>query len=228
MSLVQYKIRCTTDNTWEVSSFIPSTDPIPTTCPVNGAHTINSTLTYIFDTSDVSSTTTTGGLTTSMIASSSQVSDITLTLPPTTGTSGYVMQTDGTGVLSFVDVNNLFSDSGYIMAGGDEINTTKSSFQTIFKLMFPGTSTFGNISAIKVVARSERGNSEIRILDRTNATIIAGPTTLVDDDGSGDEDDSILTLTSIQNVPTGEAIFEVQGRKTTGKKCYISYCIIIP
>lgn len=49
---VKYRIRCTTDNTWEETDFISSTDPIPTTCPVDSGHTINTGLTSIVEVID--------------------------------------------------------------------------------------------------------------------------------------------------------------------------------
>jgi len=46
--LVRYRIRCTTDNTWEYE-WKKESDPVPTACPTNGGHSINSNTIAIVD-----------------------------------------------------------------------------------------------------------------------------------------------------------------------------------
>ena len=46
---LKYRVRCTTADSWKYW-ILPSTDPVPTTCPTHSNHSINVTLTSIEDT----------------------------------------------------------------------------------------------------------------------------------------------------------------------------------
>ena len=159
-----------------------------------------------------------GGNTTNIIPSPSLGSTITFTLPSNTGTPNYIMKTDGTGVLSFVDVNSLVTGGGgsdsfnSVEAGGTEISTNNNTFQKAFIFSFPGTASTGVISSVDIIARGGNSNTvEYQLVDITNAQIVAGPTQLVNINI-----DTFLTLTPISNMPAGAAIFELQQRKVSG------------
>jgi len=157
-----------------------------------------------------------GANTTTIKASPSLVSNNTLTLPLDVGTVNYVMKTDGTGVLSFVDVNTLVTGGGTgfnsVEAGGRTVSTLSSTFQTAFVFSFPGTTSLGSISSVNVIIRGSSSNTvEVRLVDITNAQVVAGPTQLIN---TGI--DTLLALTSITGMPPGAAIFELQHRKVSG------------
>ena len=46
---LKYRVRCTTEDSWKYWILL-STDPVPTTCPTDSTHTVNTTLTSVEDT----------------------------------------------------------------------------------------------------------------------------------------------------------------------------------
>jgi len=65
----------------------------------------------------------------------SQSATYTLTLPVNAGTNGYVLQTDGSGVLSWVNPQTLGGSGDWAQSNG-ESSTTLSTYQTKAELIY--------------------------------------------------------------------------------------------
>jgi hypothetical protein len=96
--------------------------------------------------------------------------------------------------------------SGWL-AFNDVIQTGSATYERRSAVIFPGTSVIPSISKINALVR-RNGNAtsaSIRIYDSTNANVIAeltGVTTL--------DENQISDLGTISNLPSGEAVFEIQ------------------
>jgi len=89
---------------------------------------------------------------------------------------------------------------------------TPSSYTTWATIIYAGSDNWGSIGLVRMMA--ENGNSsgskkfDMRLFDATNAAVIA-EVLAVQADGL-----TIFDLGTISNVPTSEAVFEVQVRKS--------------
>lgn len=101
--------------------------------------------------------------------------------------------------------NYSYSDEG----GNIGLVNNSSSYKTVQIVLFEGSSVVGEPSEIKVVIRSSGGgNKGIRIVDITNNNTICELT------GFSDSDYTIKDLGNISNISTGEAIWEIQLKKS--------------
>jgi len=105
--------------------------------------------------------------------------------------------------------------------------TTTTSYSKSFKLatyesvghfIFSGSNKVGIPKKIKATVFIEKISSpaNIRIRDITNSNTIAEKTNITN------TLEEIIDLGNISNIPTGEAIFEIQTNTTGGKFVYIS------
>lgn len=108
--------------------------------------------------------------------------------------------------MSFGSTNNPFSW------------VTSGSFQLIGSYIFYGSSCLDSIDRIAAIVEGDSGvTGQIRIYDYTNGNVICSASTT-------SQDKQILTFSAPQNVPSSEAIFEVQARRLTGngnRKFYV-------
>jgi hypothetical protein len=89
--------------------------------------------------------------------------------------------------------------------------TENGSYETVAALVFPGTDYCCAPVAIKfIIATTGDAQADVRIQDVTNTQTIAA---LTGQTGSGP---TIVTDPSLSNLPPGEAVFEVQVRKSAG------------
>jgi hypothetical protein len=99
---------------------------------------------------------------------------------------------------------------------------SNSDYEVKAYINFPGSTAVGTPTAIKSLVWNDSGSgSSIRIYDRTNSNIIAELTSF---SGSSPQ---LLDLGTLSNVPTGQAVFEVQTKKggSAGEVRLASVCI---
>lgn len=94
----------------------------------------------------------------------------------------------------------------------DHVDVSNSSFQIFGNIIFLGTDIW-TPDTFKAVANLTSGSPEasgdIRIFDFTNSNVIASVTV-----PNGSTTKSLFTDTTLANLPTSEAIFEIQARQT--------------
>lgn len=92
-----------------------------------------------------------------------------------------------------------------------EADTTSSSYTVIGQFIFRGTAVLSTLSKIKaIVHATSTAVMDVKVYDLTNALTIAellGVTETVP---------TIKDLGTLSNVPSGESIFEIQVRKSSG------------
>ena len=95
--------------------------------------------------------------------------------------------------------------------GLDRVETNSSTYVLARSFIFRGTTTMGTPTNIKAISYGDPGStSAVRIFDLTNSLVIAEKTGIVDSVAT------IQDLGILSNLPTGEAIWEIQFRRTTG------------
>jgi hypothetical protein len=102
--------------------------------------------------------------------------------------------------------------------------TVKSATYTIAaRVTFLGTNLLGTPSSAKFIARTDTGGGSVdcRIYDVTNGQVIAEYTAITSTTFA------IYTDSTLTNLPTGEAVFEIQVRDTGGQNAEISSAAII-
>jgi hypothetical protein len=98
-----------------------------------------------------------------------------LTLPSSTGTSGQVLQTDGTGVLSWVN-NGQSLLSKYISFTTPTVYAANTALGVFVSVLIPAN-TFSSGSVFKVIHRATKtggGNSALRLGFNTTNSIVTG------------------------------------------------------
>lgn len=78
-------------------------------------------------------------------------------------------------------------------------------------LRYRGSATVGTPVAMKAILwmNGTTGTVECRVYDLTNSNVVATGGSVVDE-----PDPTVVSLGTVQNIPTGEAIFEIQCKRT--------------
>jgi hypothetical protein len=97
------------------------------------------------------------------------------------------------------------------------IRATNTSYDVLSRFLFRGTDEVGTPTSIKGIAHHENGSGygKFRIFDLTNSLQIAESGEI------WDVDPVVFDFGTYSNLPTGEAVFEIQGKADT-KSAYIS------
>jgi len=145
---------------------------------------------------------------------------VNFTLPAADGTANQVLKWPSAGNTTVWGNNNGNPDSTlplsfrFTTPNGDPTSTSSSTFQVVDTFVYNGTTIDNTITtAIAVVETSNTAaTGQCQLFDLTNAQIIAtsaifGPTDAVK---------IILDLGTISNLPTGQAMLEVQIRRPSG------------
>jgi hypothetical protein len=128
-------------------------------------------------------------------------------------TNGLNASVVGTNSLTFSKMSGQI-----ISASAAEATTTSSSFTTWIKLVYPGSLRAGTPIYMYVIVKGDTGvTTEARIQDTTNVLTIATASV-------ASTTDAILDLGTISNVPTAQAIWEVQFRRSAGSGSNKAYC----
>lgn len=96
---------------------------------------------------------------------------------------------------------------------------TNNLFYTIFnKFCFCGTAVAGSPTNIKIIAHIEKAEDlcSVRIYDVTNSKVICEKT------GINNTASQVIDLGTLSNLPTAEAVFEIQAKSTDGDEIRIS------
>jgi len=137
----------------------------------------------------------------------------------TTGFTGNLNGiTDAQSALDFLDTltwDGLPGAKTYFTVGFQDsekpyVTFNSTSWTGFSNIIFPGTSTY-SVGAFKVIASrtGTNGSCDIRLYDLTNLNAI-GTVNFSSDVVQ------IITQSTLTNLPVGEAIFEVQARKSAG------------
>ena len=98
-------------------------------------------------------------------------------------------------------------------SGGEDpfFEFTEATYLAVKRFIFPGSTAWATPSAIKVGVEVDAGDSmDIRIWDLTNSLAIATKT------GITNTTWAIVDLGTVSNVPTAQALWEIQGRLPGG------------
>jgi hypothetical protein len=123
--------------------------------------------------------------------------------------SRVVLPNSGTARAKSIDLVVADLESGE----GAGVRIGETSWQVMMHHIWRGTNVNGVPSSIKFIARAEGGAGkpvDVRIVDVTNGGVVIGSastesTTFV-----------IVDLGTLSNMSSGEAIWEIQGKRTTG------------
>jgi len=127
----------------------------------------------------------------------------------------FLIYRDSAGVQVKVELNSggSFHPHDYNYSDGTNafIKTTSTSFATIAKFIFGGTTAEGTPARVKILANKTAGATsiDVRIQDVTNTETIA-------DVNITSTAEIIATDATLGTLPAAEAIFHVQARKTGG------------
>lgn len=89
----------------------------------------------------------------------------------------------------------------------DAVQTTSGTYERVGAFVFPGTDIVASLSKINAIVRRNGAatSASIRIYDVTNVNVIAEAT------GITTTDETVFTdMGAISNLPSGEAMFEIQ------------------
>lgn len=109
------------------------------------------------------------------------------------------------------------SESGMVSGGvatlngvaAPQLSSSQTAYKILAKFIFSGTVETGVPNAISILAFTSAASGDIRIFDSTNALTIA-------EKNLTNATQEILDMGSLTNLPGGEAVFEIQGKKTGG------------
>ena len=130
---------------------------------------------------------------------------------------------DGGGVrrfamdMQFTPHSHVNKTLNFQTPGAPYVSKTTASYAVFGTFIFEGTTLAGTIAKIKAIAsESGAGTASVRIFDVTNGLQVCEVT------GISGTTLSRYDLGAISNLPTGEAIFEVQGKQSAGNNVRIS------
>jgi hypothetical protein len=127
-------------------------------------------------------------------------------------TNGTVsMSADGINDLSITDgLNLLIGNPGItkVFAFGTGNSTSSGSYTSIGRFVFRGTNWYGPVYSMSVIAYTNATSADVRIYDVTNASILAEET------GLSNNTPQSVAMIPFANIPSNEAIIEIQARKT--------------
>ncbi len=108
-----------------------------------------------------------------------------------------------------------FSDNGFPF-----LTISDVSYVVATRFIFPGSDITGDLIKFESITRDKNGPSneyDIRLFDLSNSNVIATISVTVSDD-----EFSIVKTTDFINVPSGEAMFEMQGKTDGNSEIEIS------
>lgn len=90
-------------------------------------------------------------------------------------------------------------------------------------ILYPGANTFCELNRIDIIAEQQAatGSSEVRVYDVTNGNVI-GTITGINAAGM-----AIYSTTSLSNIPSAAAVFEIQARKVSGTQGRLAHVALI-
>lgn len=146
---------------------------------------------------------------------------------PTKPTSGNKILEDQDGVLSWIDTSDIFSGKAPSItfavrdSSKDYIETNLTSWSIMITFCYPGTSGFSPTKFSIVGSRDNNiGTAFCRLYDLTNNQEIG----LI---SWAAKEKAIYSDSDLVNLPSGEAMLEVQIKKSTGSKVRFHSCTII-
>lgn len=103
------------------------------------------------------------------------------------------------------DINLSFTE------GNVGIPVKDSTYKTVSRFIFKGTLVVGQPQSITFIAETAQGSEgSLRIYDSTNDTIIC-------ESSISANVPTLVTVSSLNNLPEGESIWEIQVRRTIGQ-----------
>lgn len=126
-------------------------------------------------------------------------------------------QSDGQPWRRLVGVWKKLSESGTVSGGvatlngvaAPQLSSSQTSYKVLAKFIFRGTIDAGTPSSISILAFTSAASGDIRIFDSKNAQTIA-------EQSFTNSVQEIIDMGAISNLPSDEAVFEIQGKKSGG------------
>jgi hypothetical protein len=122
--------------------------------------------------------------------------------------TGEDVQLDGGGAVS-IDLVVADLESGE----GAGVRIGETTFQALMHYVWRGSVQHGTPTKIKIVAKTEGGvgkQVDVRIVDLTNGSAVIGAVFFENTSFA------IIDLGALSNISRGEALWEVQGKRTSG------------
>ena len=148
-------------------------------------------------------------------------SNVDFTLPSTVGTTGQFLQRSGptsSGWATNIGISNssLPLSIGSTNRNGGPAQTNSATFVVRRSITYDGTTTDNTITKIQAIVqtRDDTTTGQVQIFDFTNSNIIA--TSAIFGPLTGGLPRTIVDLGTISNLPTGQAILEIQLRRPSG------------
>ena len=122
-----------------------------------------------------------------------------------------VYGTDGAGVKGW-KADPAGGGSGSFTFTSKKLYVDDTTYKAKGRWLFQGSTIEGTPTLIKIIAEVASGSTgSIRLFDATNSLVIVEKT------GISSTTPSIIDMGTISNVPTGEAIFEIQLKNSLGE-----------
>jgi hypothetical protein len=98
------------------------------------------------------------------------------------------------------------SDAGLMQVACETTQTSSPTYVTLQRFIFGGSANWSTPQVLKVISKVASATGAVRVQDVTNALTIAENAAITA------TSDSIIDLGTISNVPTAEAVWEVQAK----------------
>jgi hypothetical protein len=96
-----------------------------------------------------------------------------------------------------------------------DVSISSSSYSVLASFIYGGSTAVGAPTYMKAILHTSATSGDIKIFDSTNAQTIATK-------NFTNSTKLIIDLGTLSNIPTGEAIFEVQMKRTGGGNAYLA------
>jgi len=163
---------------------------------------------------------------------------------------GYLMEngvwiTSGSGVPSHaaVDGDRFFQSNGTqwrymtnwiaigesdIISGGSvtlngvaapQLTSAQTSFKVLAKFIYRGSNLVGIPNSIRILAWTSATSGDIKFFDKTNGNTIV-------EKNITNSVEAVIDMGTLSNIPTTEAVIEIQAKKTGGGAVFIAAAVL--
>ena len=140
--------------------------------------------------------------------------NVNFVLPSSNGTTDQILSWNASGNTEWINNISNSNSSLPLSFRYNPATTTSSPYQVVSSFVYRGTNTDNTVTDILAVASTSNSaaTGQVRVFDLTNSLVIAESAAF----GPTNTTKIIVDLGTISNLPTGQAIFEVQLRRLPG------------